>query len=133
MKKEVNIERGYTLLEPEIYEKLNWDLNLIVLCLEQIRTEIPAILNIETESIEFDLISVGNPHGENYPAIGIHMKPNFIHNIDLDIFKIEEKVEDWINEKGIDNLIQNTQIELTLSWDQLQEIGVYPQRNYNYY
>ncbi len=108
MKTNENLRKGFIPIEPDIYERLNWDYDLIVLCLEYIRNEIPNILKIDQDKVEVFLVSFSNFLGEAYPAIGIRNKFDLDETIILDFFEIDEKIEYWItNICGIENLTQN--------------------------
>jgi hypothetical protein len=118
--------RGYTLIEPDIYESLDWDLDIIVGCLNYIREKLPSILNVEKLNLEFDLIAMGNPHGPDYPVIGMHDLSNSF-NIELDI--IDQKVTDWVSELGIEELKKKVNNKPAISWEKLTEIRIYPIRS----
>ena len=119
--------KGYIPIEPDIYDTLNWDYDLIVLCLEFIRNEIPNIINIEPDKIEVFLVSFCNFIGQNYPAIGIRSKPKFEEAIKLDFFEIEEQIESWLtNIGGIEFLKENTKNIKGIDWKTLEELKEYP-------
>ncbi|MDP5200075.1 hypothetical protein [Flavobacterium sp. DG2-3] len=119
-----NNNEGFTPIEPDIYEKLNWNYDLIVLCLEYIRSEIHTIL--ETDKIDTFLISFSNFLGQNYPAIGIRNKSNIQEPINLDIFEVEEKIEKWILNVGIENLKYKAQNISYVNWNTLQNLKRFP-------
>ncbi len=73
--------RDYTLIEPDIHSKLNWDRDLIVKCLELIRLQMPQIISQGKPEIEYDLIVVDNSHGSSYPAIGMHCPKESEYNL----------------------------------------------------
>ncbi|WP_149229117.1 hypothetical protein [Flavobacterium nitrogenifigens] len=91
MRLDYKYNKDFTPIEPDIYEKLNWDYDLIVLCLEYIRTEIHTILETESDKIETFLISFSNFLGQNYPAIGIRNKSDTEDCINLDFLKLTKK------------------------------------------
>ncbi len=122
-----NVNKGYIPIEPDIYEKLNWDYDLIVLCLEYIRTEIPNILKIESDKIEVFLVSFDNFLGQNYPAIGIRNKSDLAESINLDFFEIDEKIENWLaNIGGVENLKQKAKNIKCVDWKTLENLKEYP-------
>ncbi|RZJ53372.1 MAG: hypothetical protein EOO44_08700 [Flavobacterium sp.] len=127
MESNQNTNKGFTPIEPNINEKLNWDYDLIVLCLEYIRTEIPTILEIERDKIEVFLVSFSNFSGENYPAIGIREKPNLTEVINLDFFDIDEKIDNWLNNLGIENLKQKAENIKCIDWETLKKLKEYPE------
>lgn len=121
-----NSIKGYTPIEPYIYDQLNWDYDLIVSCLEYIRNEIPAILNVDKNNIEVFLVSFSNFLGQKYSVIGIRTKENLIEIIDLDPFEIEEKIENWIANLGIENLKQKAKDITYIDWKTLESLKEYP-------
>lgn len=127
MSLEKNNEKGFTPIETEIHEKLNWDYDLIVICLNYIRIEIPNILNIENDRIEVFLASIHNFMGQNYPVIGIRVKTDFVELIDINFFDIEEKIENWIEKiGGIERLKEESINFKSINWETLEELIEYP-------
>ncbi|KOP39796.1 hypothetical protein DBB36_14635 [Flavobacterium sp. WLB] len=118
--------KGYTPIEPDIYDQLNWDYDCIVSCLEYIRTEIPTILNIDSDNIDVFLVSFSNFLGQKYPAIGIRTKEDLIETIDLNYSEIEEKIENWIENLGIENLKQKAKDIKYIDWKTLESLKEYP-------
>lgn len=124
---EKNNEKGFTPIETELHQKLNWDFDLIVKCLNYIRVEIPNILDIEIDRIEVFLASITNFVGQNYPVIGIRVKPDFAKLIVIDFFEIEEKIEKWIEKiGGIEKLIEKSINFKSINWKSLEELNEYP-------
>lgn len=122
-----NIRKGFIPIEPDIYAKLNWDYDLIFLCLEYIRNEIPNILKIEQDKVEVFLASFSNFLGKNYPVIGIRNKSDLAESINLDFFEIDEKVENWLNNLcGIENLKQKAKNIKCVDWKTLESSKQYP-------
>ncbi len=111
--------RGYTLIEPTIYDELGWDLDLIVKCLEVLRLKIPQII---VENDEYDLIAVINAHGGFYPAIGWVS----ISEVELDWFEVEKKVGLFIQYVGLENLVKESQMIDYINWEILKFDKVYP-------
>ena len=128
MDSEKNYGKGFIPIETEIHEKLNWDYDLIVKCLNYIRIELPNILKIEKDKIEVFLASITNFIDQKYPAIGIRIKSDFVEEIKIDFFDIEEKIEIWIVENGgIENLIEKSKKIKTISWETLDKLKEYHQ------
>jgi hypothetical protein len=117
--------RAYTLIEPPIYGELGWDLDRIVKCLEVLRLKMPQII---VENDEYDLIAVGNPHGKSYPAIGWFS----VSEQELDFFEVEEIVELFVQNIGVENLIKESQIIDYIDWSYLEANKVYPFRDVVY-
>jgi hypothetical protein len=111
--------RGYTLIEPAIYVELGCDLDLIVKCLEVLRLKMPQII---VENDEYDLIAVGNPHGKSYPAIGWVS----LSEVELDLHEVEDKVELFIQNIGLEKLIKESQTIDYIDWRILEVNKVYP-------
>lgn len=121
-----NNRKGCTPIEPNIYDQLNWDYDIIIPCLEYIRNEIPNILNVDCSTIEVFLISYSDFLGNRYPAIGIRDKSNLTEAINLDYFEIEEKIETWLANLGIENLKQNAKNIKCIDWKTLEILREYP-------
>jgi hypothetical protein len=117
MESNKNSNKGYTPIEPDIYDKLNWDYDLIVQCLEYIRNEIPNILKIEDNKVDVFLVSLCNFLGQNYPAIGIRCKSNLKDLVDFDFFEIDEKIETWLDSiGGVESLKQKSKGIKCIDW-----------------
>lgn len=130
MKSNDNIKKGYTPIELNIYDKLNWDYDLIVSCLEYVRNQIPNILKIEHDKVEVFLASFHNFLGQNYPVIGIRDKIDLMETVDLDPSEIEEKVENWLSDiGGIENLKQKAKNIKCIDWKTLESVKEYPKYN----
>ncbi|KAF2340139.1 hypothetical protein [Flavobacterium nitrogenifigens] len=126
MRLDYKYNKDFTPIEPDIYEKLNWDYDLIVLCLEYIRTEIHTILETESDKIETFLISFSNFLGQNYPAIGIRNKSDTEDCINLDFFEVNEKIEKWILSVGIETLKHKAQNITYINWKTLHDLKRFP-------
>jgi hypothetical protein len=120
--------RGYTLIVPDIHRKLNGDNGLIVKCLEVIRIQMPQILFRAAAGIEYDLISVGSPHGPPYPAIGIHC-PTESDLVTLpDLTQIDEIINQWVEKTGLNQLREEALAVDYIDWTQLTTTGTFPTR-----
>lgn len=121
----MELKKGYSIIiEPDIYEKLNWDLDLIISCLETIRIELPKLLQIDDENIQFDLFCMTNFLSQKSPVIGINGLNPEIYNW----LEIDEKVNDWIYKTGIERIISESFKNKYISWEKLIENGSYPER-----
>ncbi len=118
--------RNYTLIEPSIYVDLEWNLDLIVKCLEVLRLKMPQII---VENDEYDLVAVSNSHGNSYPAIGWFS----LSDAELDLHEVEEKVELFIQNIRLENLIKESLIIDYIDWRILELDKVYPVRNSSHY
>ena len=116
------------MVEPDIYRKLNWDLDLIVTCLEVIRIQMPQILFQVAADIEYDLISVGNPHGPPYPAIGAYCPKESDWVTLPDWPQIDEVINQWVEKTGIDRLREKAADVDYIDWNQLTSLGTFPTR-----
>jgi hypothetical protein len=123
-KNEMKPKKGYTIVEPDIYEKLNWDMDLIISCLDIIRKKMSIILNIQNENIEYDLIALTNFLGQSYPVIGIYnLDPKEYEWIDID-----EITNNWIKNYDVEAIIKDSINNKTINWVELQKLGTYPNR-----
>jgi hypothetical protein len=120
-------KNGFIPIEIELHEKLNWDFDLIIQCLNCIRLELPLILNIDKQFIEVFLTTITNFIGNNYPVIGIRIKADFLNLVVIDVFEIEEKIEIWIKKNGgLEELKKVSKKLETINWFLLQEIKEHP-------
>ncbi|WP_196884938.1 hypothetical protein [Aureivirga sp. CE67] len=123
MKKEK--KRGYLPIEFPDYDKLNWDMDLSIKCLDVLRIKIPLWFPEFPKNAEYDLISYENPFGAPYPVIGIHCEdendfkklPSFIDLFD----EIEEKITDEV----LNEILEATKNIDSITWEKLKEIGTY--------
>jgi len=112
--------RGYGIIEPAIYEELNWDMGLIVSCLEVIRNEMPELFSELPKSVQYELIPLGNPFGEPYPVIGLYSDiPNDYKKIP-EFLDLDERVENWLNKIGIETIKKKAKTIKTVSWETLK-------------
>ena len=91
--------KGYSIiLEPSIYHELNWDMDLIVSCLNIVRGKLKHLCDLP-ERTTCDLIALSNFLGQSYPAIGL----NLINNVDivLDSQYLSNKVDEMIKGLGL--------------------------------
>ncbi len=120
--------REYKIIEPPIYEALDWEMDLIVSCLEVIRQKLPEKLNNFPAGSEYDLVSLENPHGPAYPVIGIRLKSDNEFEELPDFLDLYDLVEKWIMEIGIDKIKRESKEFETPTWEQLKTFGHYPVR-----
>ena len=122
--------RGYTIIESDIYSKLDWNLDLIVKCLEVIRVQMPHIVSAGAVGIEFDLIAVGNPQGPPYPAIGMHCPVETDLNTVLDLPQIDDKVNQWVRQTGLNELVEKASAIQYIDWERLRSMKTFPGARY---
>jgi len=60
----VKKQRGYSIIEPPIYDELNWNMELITSCLEFIRTKLPELFSEFPKGVKYELIPLENPFVE---------------------------------------------------------------------
>ncbi|WP_394751100.1 hypothetical protein [Spongiimicrobium salis] len=112
--------RGYGIIEPPIYDELNWNMDSIVSCLEIIRTKLPELFTEFPESIKYELIALGNPFGEPYPVIGFYSdNPKDLREIPefLDLY---EEIEVWLNKIGMNTIKKESEKIKTINWEMLK-------------
>ena len=112
--------RGYGIIEPAIYEELNWDMDFIILCLEIIRTKLPDLFSEFPQSVKYELISLGNPFGEPYPVIGLYSDNSKDFEKIPEFLDLDERVEIWLNEIGIETIKKEAKKIKTISWETLK-------------
>ena len=117
---------GTPLLDLDLYEDKNIDLNTLTKKLEVVRQNIYYIFTL-TPNTEIDLISLGNPHGTNYPAIFIHCPTDLDLDAMPEIEEMENKINYWVKKNSI--VIKNLTRSINLNWEQLDSIKSFPIRN----
>ncbi len=118
--------RGYTLIEPDIHAKLNWDVDLVVKVMEVIRIQMPQILSEGAAGVAYDLIAVGNPHGPPYPAIGVHCPNESDWDTLPDWPRIDAITSQWVEQTGLETLIEKAVNIDYIDWDRLMRLNTYP-------
>jgi hypothetical protein len=113
-------KRGYGIIEPAIYEELNWNMDSIVACLEIIRIKLPELLKEFPESIKYELIPLENPFGESYPVIGYYTENPEDFNKILELLDLDEEIEIWLNKIGIETIKRESEKIKTMSWETLK-------------
>jgi len=112
--------RGYGIIEPSIYEELNWNMDCIVSCLEIIRTKLPELFSEFPKSVKYELIPLGNPFGEPYPVIGLYSdNPKDLEQIPKTL-NLDERIEIWLNEIGIETIKKEAGKSKITSWETLK-------------
>ncbi len=119
--------RNYTLIEPEIYITLNWNLDLIVKCLEVIRSQIPQIISDTSAGTEYDLLVVANPHGPAYPGIGMYCSKEAIFDQEgYNSFEINTKINEWVQQTGITSILAKACEVDYIDWQKLSTLQTFP-------
>jgi len=111
---------GFTIVEPNIYDELFPNNDLIVKCLEYIRLNVKNVLkNKEANTLAY-LISGNNFLGQNYPMLGLKSE--------LDFFEIDDLVDKWLKEiGGVEGILKKINDINSITWEELKEFKVYPQ------
>ncbi|TDQ25725.1 hypothetical protein [Tenacibaculum caenipelagi] len=117
--------RGYKIIEPAIYEELNWNMDSIVSCLEIIRTKLPELFTEFPKSIKYEIIPLGNPFGEPYPVIGLYSDNLEDLKKIPDFLDLDEEVEIWLNKIGIETIRKESEKIKVMSWETLKNINTY--------
>ena len=121
-------KRGYVDIQPPIYEKLDWDLDLIVKFLEYYRNEVPKVLETlgYNECAEYDLVALQSPHGDPFPVIGVHLTdPKLV----ADFFDMEELVTNDLDHLSKTELIRLCSNIKAPKWKELLKLRRYPNRD----
>ena len=113
-------QRGYGIIEPPIYEELNWDMELIMSCLEFIRTKLPELFSEFPQGVKYELIPLENPFGEAYPVIGLYSdNPKDLEKLP-EFLDLDEQVGIWLNEIGIEGIKKESKKIKTMNWETLK-------------
>ena len=116
--------RGFGIIEPAIYEELNWNMDLIVSCLEVIRTQLPKLFTELPKSVKYEIIPFGNPFGESYPVIGLYSdNPKDLEKIP-EFLDLDEQVDIWLKIIGIETIKQESKKIKVMSWETLKSKNI---------
>lgn len=113
-------KRGYGIIEPDIYEELNNNLDLIVSCLDLICMELPKVLTDFPKTTKYTVLAVGNPYGSPYPAIGFYCDNPKDFDIIPDSYGFEEVVDNWLTKDKIEKIKLEMENHKTKSWEELK-------------
>jgi hypothetical protein len=99
---EVNVikpkdSQNFLLIEPDIYEDLDFDRYSIIQCLEVIRQKLPEIMGVNELEIETFITTDSNFLEQEYPLIGMKFKGD-IEKFSSD--EIEDKIFEWMEKNG---------------------------------
>ena len=120
MSTEEKRQRGYGIIEPPIYEELNWNMDFIVSCLEIIRIKLHELFSEFPNSIKYELIPLENPFGEAYPVIGLYSdNPKDLEKIP-EFLDLDEQVEIWLDKIGIETIKKDAEKIKTVNWETLK-------------
>ncbi|WP_428740191.1 hypothetical protein [Tenacibaculum sp.] len=117
--------RGYEIIEPAIYEELNWNMDSIVSYLEIIRTKLPELFTELPKSIKYEIIPLRNPFGEPYPVIGLYSDNLEDLKKIPDFLDLDEEVEIWLNKIGIETIRKESEKIKVMSLETLKNINTY--------
>ena len=118
-------ERGYQIIEPPIYIDLNWDMDLIVSCLDVIRTKLPDRFISFPEGTQLDLVALTNFVDQSYPVIGVYHPNDTEFRKIPDFLDLYDRVEKAVQELGVEAIRKEAIRGKPLSWLELKNIGVY--------
>lgn len=111
---------GYGIIEPDIYEELNWNMDKIVSCLDLICMDLPDVLTDFPKSTKYIVLALGNPFGKPYPAIGFYSdNPKELDAVSDD-YDFEEIIENWLTKDKIDDYKRKIANHKTISWNDLK-------------
>jgi hypothetical protein len=118
-----NDKKSYRIiLEPSIYEELDWDMDLIVSCLDILRNKVKLSFNLPATTT-YDLFALTNFQGQMYPAIGLSDALDL--GTSLDNHELNNKVDELIINVGLHNIRNEAVPGRPLTWTKLKEIGSY--------
>ncbi len=86
----------------------------------------PQILSEGAAGVAYDLIAVGNPHGPPYPAIGVHCPNESDWHTLPDWPRIDAITSQWVEQTGLETLIEKAVNIDYIDWDRLRRLNTYP-------
>ena len=117
--------RRYLPVELPFYEQLNWDMNVIISCLDVFRVKLPLWFKEFPKTAEYDLICLENSHGSSYPAIGIHCTRNEDFNLLPSFINLYDDLERKMTDEMIKEIVNESKMIESISWEELKKIKVY--------
>ena len=113
--------RGYHLVTPSIS---NPDPDEELKIFEIIRRNIPVLVKDIFPQCEVDLIPLCFHHADNVmPAIGIYCNDD---SIDVYTEDLNEIVDSWVDNYGVDKILELAKDVEIPSWENIRERGAYP-------
>lgn len=115
------------IIEPPIYEELNWDMKKIMKALEYIRQKLPSHLTDLSNELEYVLLAFEDKLGSPYPVIGIGSSNQKIVAQLPDFNTLYNRVEILIRDELTLEIIKSELDNVdSVSWEDLQEMKFYP-------
>jgi hypothetical protein len=117
--------RGYHIIEPPIYNDLDWDMDLIVACLDVLRSKLPGRFVQFPPGSQFYLIALTKFLDQSYPVIGVYHPDDAESRKIPGFLDLYDTVEKAVQELGLEAIAKEAVRGRPLSWLELQKIGVY--------
>lgn len=116
-------QKGYNIvIEPPIYSELNWDMDLIVACLDILRERLQSVCNFPPTTT-CEIFVLINFLGQSYPAIGINNINSSGVPLDNDV--LENIVGEIIESIGLEEIKNEAILRQKVTWDKLKHLGHY--------
>lgn len=115
------------IIEPPIYDALDWDMQKIMPALEYLRIALPHHLKGIPTNTHYYLIAHKGVNNNPFPAIGIGTdNPNALERLP-DFINLNNQVENLIEtELPMTKILEEIKNHPTISWQRLKEIKYYP-------
>lgn len=115
------------IIEPPIYEELNWDMEKIIKALEYIRQKLPFYLMELPKELEYVLLAFEDKLGSPYPVIGIGSASQEIVDQLPEFHTLYSRIEIIIRDELTLEIIRSELDNVdSVSWEDLQEMKFYP-------
>jgi hypothetical protein len=117
----------FQIIEPPIYDELNWDMEIIMKALEYLRQVLPTYLTDLPKNSKYFLFVFRDFLGGEFPAIGVSCDDRKDFEKIPDFFILYDRVEEIIKEEIT---FEKLKVELekiqTITWVELKEKKYYP-------
>lgn len=119
--------KGYTSIEFNIYEALDWDRDQIILALDVIRKKFCETRDLTRHGLSAHIMPRELPQkpGELYPVMGLVI-PNSKYFGYFDTLSITSLFDAWKRDHQISELLEEASVVGIPSWQQLLEQETYP-------
>ena len=123
MEKEIEIQ----LIEPPIYEELDWNMELIMKALEYLRQNLSKYLTEIPESAKYYIYEFADKLGNPYPLLAVGCEdPNEFDKIP-DFHDLFERVNEIVVKEITHEKLKMEMINIkTITWEELQKDKYYP-------
>ena len=119
--------KGYTSIEFNVYEALDWDRDKIILALDVIRKKFCETPDLARHGLSAHIMprALSQKSGELYPVMGLVI-PNSKYFGYFDTLSVTSLFDAWLRSHQVAELLEEASVVGIPSWEQLLEQETYP-------